>query len=99
MERGPTTDRRLGEREWPDAKHKPSKEVRDQGIVSAENRAIWAVFARVKYWAARKGPREPGQRPADLTRAAETLRDALEMAWRAGFKGEELADELYRIVR
>lgn len=60
---------------------------------------LWGIFARVKYWAAKKGPREPGERPDDLRRAAELFRDSLEMCWRAGYKGEDLAKELRQLTR
>ncbi len=60
---------------------------------------LWGVFARVKYWAAKKSPRQEGQRPDDLRRAAEMFRDSLEMCWRAGYKGEHLVDELRRLTR
>ena len=57
----------------------------------ANTLAFWGLFARVKYWAAKKSPRAEGKRPDDLQRAAELLRDSLEMCWRAGYKGEQLA--------
>lgn len=60
---------------------------------------MWGLFARVKYWAAKRLPREPGQRPDDLRRAAETLRDALEACWRAGYKSEDLVEEMKRLTR
>jgi hypothetical protein len=60
---------------------------------------LWGLFARVKYWAAKKSPRAEGQRPKDLQRAAEMLRDALEMCWRAGYKGEQLVEEMKRLTR
>ncbi len=57
--------------------------------------AIWGAFSRVKYWSSKtNGPREDGQRSDDLRRAAILLRDALEATWRAGFRGEDLMDEL-----
>ncbi len=62
-------------------------------------KALWSLFARTKYTAAKKSPREPGQRPADLRVAAELLREALEATWRAGFKSEDLAAELLRLLK
>lgn len=60
---------------------------------------LWGIFARVKYWAAQRAPREPGERPAELRLAAEMFRDSLEKCWRAGYKGEDLVKELKEVTR
>jgi hypothetical protein len=58
-------------------------------------RSLWNLFARVKYWARdNHGPRDSGTRREDLQKAAIILRDALEMTWRAGFRGDDLADAM-----
>ena len=64
-----------------------------------DNLAVWCLFARAKYAAAKKGPRQPGQRPGDLLVAAELLREAFEACWRAGYKGDDVAREMLSIIR
>ena len=66
----------------------------------ATGNGMWGLFARVKYLSAKQnGSREPGQRPDDLKRAAEMLRESLELCWRAGYKSERLVEEMERLTR
>jgi hypothetical protein len=59
------------------------------------------AFAAVKYWSrAKKGPREPGVRPADIQAAAEKMVDAIEEAWRAGCnRAPDMQREVIAIIR
>lgn len=75
----------------------PAKDFVFEG--ACQHRSLWNLYARVKYRAAAKAPREPGKRPADLEKAAGILSEALETCWRAGYRSEDLAEELLRTMR
>lgn len=62
--------------------------------------SAWSIYAQPKYWSRKThGPRMPGKRPDDLRKAAIMLRDAMAAAWRAGYRVEDLAAEMFRVIR
>lgn len=66
------------------------------------HQAIWALYARVKYWtAANRGPRTKPEVPSEavLQALAERFRDVLDETWRAGWRGEDLSRMLYRVLK
>ncbi len=97
----PQPDARLTQREPPrridDSRRREPVRCLDSG--DHPGKQLWSLYAVCKYAAAKKQPREPGQRPADLRVAAELLREALEACWRSGHKSEDLAAELLRILK
>ncbi len=76
----------------------PEQLAEEKNPIDYGGRGLWNLFSRCKYWSATHGPRKPGKRPEELTRAAELLRDALTLTWRAGYKGEDVADLLLNLL-
>lgn len=95
----PRPDRRLDERDT-GAIGIETEDSRED-VLSGIPAGLWACFARQKYIARRlRGPREPGQRFADLVAQVGPMLDIMEAVWRAGYKSEDLLklafDELKR---
>ena len=96
----PQPDARITERLPADPRYQSSDDLcRDYKDGDQQAHALWNLYALSKYAAAKKGPRQPGRRPEDLRKATETLREALEQCWRAGFKSEDLAKDFIRMMK
>lgn len=96
----PQPDRRISQRSPVDLRYIPPDDLAiEHKSGSNPQLALWAIFARCKYLAAKRSPREPGKRPDDLRRAAESFRASLESCWRAGYRADEMAAELVRMLR
>ncbi len=92
-------DIRLDAREPPDKYYAKAEEGGWKGSADNPAYSLWGVFARSKYVAAKKGPREPGQRPNDLRTAAELLFASMELCWRSGHKSDDLAADFLEMIR
>ena len=92
----PWPDRRIDQRDREPPISDSSRDITGEHF---QQRALYSLFAQVKYWSSARGPRVDGQRLDDLQRAAVLMREAFAATWRAGYKGEDLADALLRLLR
>ncbi len=92
-------DLRIAEREPVNKYYQKAEEGGWKGATDSPQLGLWSLFSRAKYIAAKKGPREPGERPDDLRCASELFFAALELTWRAGYRSEALAADFLKMIR
>lgn len=78
---------------------KDNEDGRQNDYIDDMTISLLMLFASCKYHEReRNGPREPGLRPDDLRRAAALIVDGLGAAWRAGYRWQDAAKEVYRVI-